>query len=497
MDGASGGELTGARYGSLDAGVNSRRLVAGLVVFCAFVFALDLMFPLGVGSAVPYVVAAMAALWLPRRRLRLFIAGLGTGLAVLGFFFPFPEPAVFWVGLQSRLTAVLAIWSTILLGNLLIRRTDELRDREARLRAILDAAVDAVITTDETGRIESCNSGAERMFGYGSGELIGREIGLIVPGLGLPGRAPAQIAEAAPPTSTAAGVLQGKRRDGSRFPANVALSEVLLDEPQRPAAVVAIIHDISELMAAQERAIQSERLAAIGQTIAALSHESRNELNTLKISTDILARLEPENPQIRAVIERLRGSQARLMRLLDDVRGFAAPVVLEPVECCLSDIWNRAWEDLAEPRTGRDAVLHEQSEAIDLTCLADEFRLEQVFRNLFENALAACEDPVRVEVRCAPAEIDGEPALAVTVRDNGPGIPEDIRKRLFEPFFTTKTHGTGLGMPISRRIIEAHGGTMHGGECRTGAEFQIVLPRQPASEARDTAIAPEGLELTV
>jgi PAS domain S-box-containing protein len=470
----------------------ARRLLAAIVGFCALVFLLDLVLPIGVASAVPYVLAAMAALWLPRGRERVFIALLGTGLAVLGFFFPYPAGAVFPVGLQNRTIAVLAIWTTTYLGYLLLRRTSEVHDREARLRAILDAAVDAVISADRDGRIESCNPATERMFGTPATELVGRPLHGIVPQV--------DVRQGAH-TRQAGMVLRGRRGDGSLFPVDVSWSEVQHSEQLRSTAVVAVVRDISELVAAQERAIQAERLAAIGQTIAALSHESRNELHTLCLTAELLSRLAQDRPDLLPLVDRLRDSQERLSRLFDDVRGFAAPVVLELSECYLSEIWQRAWTELGVHREGRDAALHEVTEAVDLACLADEFRLEQVFRNLFENSLAACSGPVRIDIRCAPAEIDGEPALNVTIRDNGPGIPAEVRARIFEPFFTTKSRGSGLGMPICRRIIEIHGGTLDVIDGPGGATFQIVLPREsPAArelpESRTEVDGPSVAEMT-
>ena len=113
-----------------------------------------------------------------------------------------------------------------------------------------------------------------------------------------------------------------------------------------------------------------------------------------------------------------------------------------------------------------------------LVCPVDPFRLEQVFRNILENALAACPSPVAVVVRCAETALDGRPALCVAVRDNGPGMTAEQRRRIFEPFFTTKTKGTGLGMAIAKRIIEAHGGQIAVGTGPApGAEIVLTLPR--------------------
>jgi len=128
-------------------------------------------------------------------------------------------------------------------------------------------------------------------------------------------------------------------------------------------------------------------------------------------------------------------------------------------------------------REGRDAVLREECPGVDLHCAVDPFRLDQVFRNILENALAACRDPVRITVQCQATDLDGRPALRVSVRDNGPGLTPEQRQRIFEPFFTTKTKGTGLGMPIAKRLVEAHGGQIAVGAEGTGAEILLILPR--------------------
>jgi signal transduction histidine kinase len=102
-----------------------------------------------------------------------------------------------------------------------------------------------------------------------------------------------------------------------------------------------------------------------------------------------------------------------------------------------------------------------------------------VFRNLFENAFAACGDPVELRMQWSQVEFGGQPALQVVLRDNGPGLSPEARASLFELFYTTKSKGTGLGLSIARRIIESHGGQIVAGSGRTtGAEFVITLPRR-------------------
>jgi signal transduction histidine kinase len=108
----------------------------------------------------------------------------------------------------------------------------------------------------------------------------------------------------------------------------------------------------------------------------------------------------------------------------------------------------------------------------------DAFRLQQVFHNILDNALAAGSAPVAIEIRTSDSELEGQPAVHVAVRDNGPGINPEQRSRIFDPFFTTKAKGTGLGLAIAKRIVEAHGGRIGVSETDgPGAAFLITIPR--------------------
>ena len=115
---------------------------------------------------------------------------------------------------------------------------------------------------------------------------------------------------------------------------------------------------------------------------------------------------------------------------------------------------------------------------MDLCCEVDRQSVGQVFRNVLENALSACPDPVEVRTQWSEAESNGRPALLISLRDNGPGLTPEVRRKIFDPFFTTKTQGTGLGMAIAKRIVEAHGGQLEvGPDAGRGAEILIRLPR--------------------
>jgi signal transduction histidine kinase len=247
---------------------------------------------------------------------------------------------------------------------------------------------------------------------------------------------------------------------------------------------LAIIEDsykAEQLLESQQRALRSERLATIGQMAAALAHEGRNALQRIQASAETLELELEDHPESLDLVIRIQRAQEDLRRLFDEIRGFAAPVNLDLCACSLAGVWREAWELLAPQRKGRDATLTEDAEAPDLTCVMDRFRMVQVFRNLLENALAACPDPVEIRIRAAPAELDEEPAITVSVADNGPGIPPEHRARVFEPFFSTKTKGVGLGMAIARRNVEAHGGSIDAAQPQAaGAKIIVTLPRRPA-----------------
>ena len=244
-----------------------------------------------------------------------------------------------------------------------------------------------------------------------------------------------------------------------------------------PKVVIAHV-DITERKLAEDRAVQAERLAVIGQMVTGLAHESRNALQRGQACLEMLALDVSDRPRARDLIARLQKAQDDLGRLYEDVRDYAAPIQLRLSNCNVIDVCRVAWEDLEPARRARNASLTEIIEVSDLNCFIDPFRMRQVFRNLLDNALAACPDPVKITIHCTPDELDGHPALRIAVRDNGPGLETDQRSKIFMAFYTTKTKGTGLGLAICQGIIEAHNGRIDPGDCPgNGAEFILVLPR--------------------
>jgi hypothetical protein len=254
-------------------------------------------------------------------------------------------------------------------------------------------------------------------------------------------------------------------------------NKALKDAEGAVVGVLAIGQDITELQEAQQRMLQSERLAAIGQMVAGLAHESRNALQRIQANSEMLELEIEDNPAAIELVRRIQNAQDHLHRLFDEVRGYAAPIKLDLFRCRLSETWREAWEILARQRAERSARLTERIAAGDIHLNVDRFRMVQVFRNLLENSLAACGDAVEIDIEVEEAWLGARRALRVIVRDNGPGIPAEVRDRIFQPFFTTKTKGTGLGMSIAQRIVEAHGGAITLLEQMSGTALAITLPR--------------------
>ena len=232
---------------------------------------------------------------------------------------------------------------------------------------------------------------------------------------------------------------------------------------------------IRKLREARDRLIQSERLAAIGEMVSGIAHESRNFLQKISAAVESLQSKVGWELDDAADLAGIRRGCDGLTRLLNDLREYAAPITLDRGCSDLAKVWRVAWKNLVTQRSEQHATLVEQMDSEHAWASIDHFRMEQVFRNLFENSLAACSGPAEITVRSENCAAEG--TLRVTVSDNGTGLKTAQPSTVFQPFFTTKSRGTGLGLSIVRRIVEAHGGTITARNgARQGAIFELQIP---------------------
>lgn len=275
--------------------------------------------------------------------------------------------------------------------------------------------------------------------------------------------------------------------EGAVTAMRLGVADYLL-KPIDPEALLASVNRIVRVRQADERAQEAACLAAIGDMMAVLVHESRNKFQLASVSLDMLAwKLEGQTEELE-LIERVHKHQGSVSQLFEDVRSYAAPIQLDRTFVDITAVLLDAADEVRAMNSSRGVridISGQDESGLPLRASIDERRIEQVFRNLLENSVAACPDRVEIHIACAIAETRGEPVIELHYRDNGPGLSADCRRHIFEPFYTTKTKGTGLGMAITRRIVEAHGGTIEVivSQDDSGAEFLISLPVRNNSDS--------------
>lgn len=366
-----------------------------------------------------------------------------------------------------------------------LRRLADLRRKEAELiherafaQLILDTTRALILVLDRDGIVLRSNRYFEEVCGYAEVDLTGKSmIDTIIPDHYLT-EAHRHLAACYLETyeQGASHPIHTKAGDECEI---AWWAAPLKDEHGEITQLVCAGHDMTAYNRLHGKLVQSERLAAIGEAMAGLAHESRNALQRSQACLDLLGDQLLDRPESLELLESIQRSQDELHRLYEEVRAYAAPIQLCPHRRNVDDILRKAWGDLVTVRDHRDVLFDERPECEDLRCEVDGFSLRQVFRNILENALQACEDPVGIKVVYSETIETRSPALVIAIRDNGPGLRPEHAAEVFSSFFTTKTNGTGLGMAIAQRIVQAHGGQITlNATLKEGAEFVVTLPRK-------------------
>jgi two-component system sensor histidine kinase PilS (NtrC family) len=253
--------------------------------------------------------------------------------------------------------------------------------------------------------------------------------------------------------------------------------------------VTAIFTDISDLKEVQELHMRAERLEAVAELSASLAHEIRNPLASIRSSVEQLARSKHADEDERFLSGLIVRESDRLSRLLSEFLDFArvrathfAPLDLHSVVVAVVRLIR------AHPDCRPDAVISIEGEHTLLE--GDEDLLHRVVANLVLNAVQAARGPIRVTVSVSvaltseiPHGTNLEHAVRLQVRDNGPGIPEEVRERLFQPFVSGRSGGSGLGLAIVQRAVEAHRGlVLVDSTPGSGTTFTIFLPAKMVAE---------------
>lgn len=341
-----------------------------------------------------------------------------------------------------------------------VRREIEHQRSERQLNALFENALDGLVIFDRTENVIDVNPAACEIFSVARVEFLGRNLRGIA---GVDSGNQEFLFNQSQPR----GELKLRRKDGATIDVEYQVTFDFF-----PGRNLVSIRDVSERKRSEQRALQVERLAAIGETVTALAHESRNALQRSVTCLDILATEVEDRPIAVDLVRRAKKSQQLLQQLYEEVRHWAAPINLDCHCADLSYVWREAWQHVKQIHAHKNVQLMESITG-DLLCRVDADKIGQVFRNIFENAIEVSPDPGVIELSCGSSLAN---QVSIKILDHGPGLSAEQLARAFEPFFTTKARGTGLGLSISNRIVQAHHGKISASS-PGGACFEITLPR--------------------
>lgn len=387
------------------------------------------------------------------------------------------------------------------------------RDQQSRLRAILDTAADGIITIDERGTIQSVNPAAARTFGYTVGEMLGRNVNMLMPEPDH-SRHDRYIADyLRTGRAKIIGIgreVRGRRKCGEVFPLHLAISEVGTDGAPGVRLFTGILRDITArkttenelrhandtLKRQQQALVQSEKMSAMGKMAAGVAHEIANPLASMD---SILQLSQRRSGQMSSKsIGSLREQVVRISHIVRELTTFAHPDEAEWRTVPLNELVREALRMIRYERRLRGVNVRCDCSNDVGSVRAIPQQMHQVLINLVLNALDALEGVEQPLLIIRTGRADEGAWQIIEVTDNGHGIEPDKIDRVFEPFYTTKPAGcgTGLGLSISYSIVQRHGGRLEmTSTVGRGTKLTILLPGPiDASPGRDGSGAHPAIE---
>jgi len=438
------------------------------------IFVTDAALPSSSVVGVLYVCVVLLGLRSPWVAYPTVAAATASMLVLIDLVIAWPESTL-WLALMNRLlmigvfaiTAVVVRRFANLEGQLLVQ-LDQLAD----FKRALDASA-IVAITDVQGRITYANDKFVEISGYPREELLGQDHRII-----NSGHHPPEFIRTLWRTIAQGQVWHGqlcnRAKDGHLYWVDTTIVP-FVNEAGKPYQYIAIRSDITGRKQAEEAITQQASLARVGQMAAVLAHEIRNPLAGIRGAMEILTgRLTADHPD-RPVMQEIITRTVSLDELIGDLLLFARPrpprfgrVDVQPL---IADVFGALQQDPLWRQVTFEA------RGSDLPVLADYELTRATVFNLVLNAAQAVQGRGHIVVSTSAGE---NGTVTLKVRDDGPGIPGDIREEIFEPFFTTKARGGGLGLPIAQRTAALHGGTLTVA-CPPdgGTVFTLTLPAAP------------------
>lgn len=454
-------------------------IVAGAVLF------FDLTMPLGVAGGVPYVVLVMMGLWFPKREYVFHLAVIGTALTLFGYAFS-PDGGVPWIVMTNRLLAIFAIWVIAML----IYSRMEMTEEQNKLAHAVEQCSVGIVITDVDGIIEYVNPKTLAMSGYDEEEVMGKTSSIF-----KSGHMPLATYQNLWGTIQKGGLWNGeivnKAKNGRFYWENVSISPVL-DNAGEIAHFIAIKEDVTdrkrtetELFTARQQAEAANN--AKSMFLASMSHELRTPLNA------IIGFSEAMKMQILGPLDHQRyleysgdifESAQHLRHLIDDILDLSkvesGKQSIQDQEISIPSMAHTCLSLINVMASKSEITVDEDIEHGIPLLKADERMVRQIVLNLLSNAVKFTPRYGRVVFRTFIAE---DSSMVMEVIDNGIGISKSNHEKVLLAFgqvdddLTHTQKGTGLGLPLSRHLMELHGGQLHlESEIREGTTVRLRFP---------------------
>ncbi|MDO9423716.1 MAG: PAS domain S-box protein [Methylobacter sp.] len=359
------------------------------------------------------------------------------------------------------------------------------KQMETKLNAIFNAAAEGIITVDMTGNIVSANTAVDTIFGYKPEELLGCSIDKLMPS------SPELVNDGClPPTMQSIGQIreiEGLHKNGSAVPLDLSMAEFSIDSAKY---FTHIVRDVSlrKYREQQDKAHLDElahvtRLGLMGEMASGIAHEVNQPLTAISSYTQVSLNLvNTENPDLVQLAEILSKTQQQALRagkIIHRMREFVKSHAKHRSTADVNSLIHDAVDMCIAELKQSDIELTVELEHNLPPVYVDHIQIEQVLINLIRNSIDALQSLPEKQQRqlSIHSHLVPNKGIQVRVKDNGPGLDEDQQQKISIPFYTTKTNGMGMGLSISRSLIEAHEGTLHfNSEPRKGTTFYFTLP---------------------
>jgi PAS domain S-box-containing protein len=427
------------------------RATVSAALLAVAIFLVDVSTPLGVDIGVLYVLPLLVGTLNGPPRFLVIAAAVASVLTVVGAWLS-PAGASLGQAWTNRGIALGVIWTT---GLVLARFRHTWLDLQARTKDLADInyALDQsaiVAVTDTKGAIKYVNDKFCEISKYPREELLGQDHRILNSGY-HPKEFIRNLWVTIANGRIWRGELRNRAKDRSIYWVDTTIVP-FLDHRGKPYQYMAIRYEITDRKRTEELLREQAALARLGQMAAVVAHEVKNPIAGIRGALQVISARMPSDLRDRAVMGEIIARLDGLNRIVQDLLVFARPRPLkaEPVE--LRSLIAQTAEHLRRDPAFGNATIEVTGDGAVIQ--ADAEQLQIVFQNVLMNAVQAMGGTGRVRVAIAPSGS----AWNVSIADEGPGMPAEVREKAFEAFFTTKSRGTGLGLPIARRVVEAHGG---------------------------------------